>query len=279
MADHAAFLRAIIAAPDDDLPRLVFSDWLDERGEGDRAEFIRVQCELALTPEPNELTFGCLHNGPCPDECRKAHCVACRKANGDFCRSHTLRARERGLLLGHGCSCHMKHSTNYACWVTATLPDVRWQKRPTVEFRRGFISEITLSWDDWQRHASALLESCPLRRVNRGKRAERHSPHCPGAPGCLSDPTRFYGCSAQQVDDWRGDGLVRLTTPPIFAGPVIIGDGDLVTRERLLAERWPGVRFELPAGYIGPQHYANWSRGRFTSRELEQMHRGRSGRD
>jgi uncharacterized protein (TIGR02996 family) len=43
----AAFLRAIIEQPDDDLPRLVYADYLDERGDCARAEFIRVQCELA----------------------------------------------------------------------------------------------------------------------------------------------------------------------------------------------------------------------------------------
>src|SRR3954468_11511865 len=46
----AAFLRAIIAAPDDDLPRLVYADYLDERGDP-RGEFIRLQCELARLPD------------------------------------------------------------------------------------------------------------------------------------------------------------------------------------------------------------------------------------
>jgi uncharacterized protein (TIGR02996 family) len=41
------FLRAIHDRPDDDAPRLVYADWLDERGDADRAEFIRVQCALA----------------------------------------------------------------------------------------------------------------------------------------------------------------------------------------------------------------------------------------
>ena len=48
---HDAFLRAIIADPDDDLPRLVYADFLDETGDPDRAEFIRVQCRLAETEE------------------------------------------------------------------------------------------------------------------------------------------------------------------------------------------------------------------------------------
>ncbi len=49
-ADGAALRRAVCAAPDDDLPRLVYADWLDEHGDSARAEFIRVQCEQARTP-------------------------------------------------------------------------------------------------------------------------------------------------------------------------------------------------------------------------------------
>jgi uncharacterized protein (TIGR02996 family) len=45
-----AFLDAIIAEPDEDLHRLVFADWLDENGQGDRAEFIRVQIDLDRLP-------------------------------------------------------------------------------------------------------------------------------------------------------------------------------------------------------------------------------------
>jgi len=40
----APLLAAILAAPDDDLPRLVAADWLEERGFAERAELIRVQC-------------------------------------------------------------------------------------------------------------------------------------------------------------------------------------------------------------------------------------------
>jgi uncharacterized protein (TIGR02996 family) len=42
-----ALLTAILANPDDDAPRLIYADWLDENGQPERAEFIRVQCELA----------------------------------------------------------------------------------------------------------------------------------------------------------------------------------------------------------------------------------------
>lgn len=45
------FLPSIIDAPDDDAPRLVFADWLEENGDTERAEFIRIQCELARLGE------------------------------------------------------------------------------------------------------------------------------------------------------------------------------------------------------------------------------------
>jgi uncharacterized protein (TIGR02996 family) len=46
MTHDEAFLQAILDVPDDDSPRLVYADWLEEQGQMDKAEFIRVQCEL-----------------------------------------------------------------------------------------------------------------------------------------------------------------------------------------------------------------------------------------
>src|SRR6266545_4543651 len=45
-----AFLRALQDDPDD-TSRLVYADWLEEHGENERAEFIRVQCALANLSE------------------------------------------------------------------------------------------------------------------------------------------------------------------------------------------------------------------------------------
>jgi len=50
-ADDDAFLAAIRANLDDDTPRLVYADWLQEQGNEARAEFIRVECELASTDD------------------------------------------------------------------------------------------------------------------------------------------------------------------------------------------------------------------------------------
>ncbi len=53
--DDSAELRAlgaaVLAHPDDDLPRLVYADWLDESGDPDGARFVRAQIALSALPE------------------------------------------------------------------------------------------------------------------------------------------------------------------------------------------------------------------------------------
>jgi uncharacterized protein (TIGR02996 family) len=60
MNDRTALLDAIIRNPDEDAPRLIYADWLDEHapdrtpspaaGPSARAEYIRIQCQLARFP-------------------------------------------------------------------------------------------------------------------------------------------------------------------------------------------------------------------------------------
>lgn len=45
MSDRAALLAAIRQFPDEDTPRLMYADWLDEHGESEHAAFIRVMIE------------------------------------------------------------------------------------------------------------------------------------------------------------------------------------------------------------------------------------------
>src|SRR5262245_56805489 len=48
--DLASLLSACKETPDDDAPRLVLADWLEEHGDEEgraRAEFVRVQCHFA----------------------------------------------------------------------------------------------------------------------------------------------------------------------------------------------------------------------------------------
>src|SRR5712691_639088 len=50
MTDEQAFLRMIVAEPDNDGAKLVYADWLEEQGDADRAAFLRLESRLAQTP-------------------------------------------------------------------------------------------------------------------------------------------------------------------------------------------------------------------------------------
>ncbi len=50
MTDAEALFASILLEPEEDLPRLVFADWLEEHGQTEWAEFIRVQIEAETTP-------------------------------------------------------------------------------------------------------------------------------------------------------------------------------------------------------------------------------------
>jgi uncharacterized protein (TIGR02996 family) len=47
MSDRLGMIHAIHEQHDDDLPRLAYADWLEERGEVEHAEFIRIELRLS----------------------------------------------------------------------------------------------------------------------------------------------------------------------------------------------------------------------------------------
>ena len=49
LTDGQTLLKAICADPENDLPRLVYADFLEENGDPDRAAFIRLQVEFTRT--------------------------------------------------------------------------------------------------------------------------------------------------------------------------------------------------------------------------------------
>ena len=54
MSDEKALLAAIWEHPHEDTPRLMYADWLQENAQPERAEFIRLQIELARLGEWDE---------------------------------------------------------------------------------------------------------------------------------------------------------------------------------------------------------------------------------
>jgi uncharacterized protein (TIGR02996 family) len=121
------FLRAVLAAPDDDSPRLAYADWLDEHCEPDRAAFIRVQCRLARL-------------GHKPAGCENAGCP-CRE----------LAGRERELI-----------ELDRALGLTdpgRLAPDAG------LRFRRGFLEALTVTEFGWQKGMAMVCREHPLREL------------------------------------------------------------------------------------------------------------------
>jgi uncharacterized protein (TIGR02996 family) len=138
VTDHKGFLADVLAHPDLDWPRLVYADWLEEHGEGARAEFIRVQCELAGRD--------CHHARDVPPQ--------------PWCRPCALRHRERELL-----------EQSQFSWLPRCLMDVESLYADAVcSYRRGFVSEITLDCHDFMEHAAALFAAAPITEVRLSDR-------------------------------------------------------------------------------------------------------------
>lgn len=161
MAECEALLQAILADPTDDHLRLVYADALEEKGFADRAEFIRVQVELwqkfpgaALHPEsvnPRQLP-----QTPAYAERYEEYAA--------------LHRRERELLGVHGydwgrCLVELAKGDGLCVSGKAGKFYVSGAWNMEWEFCRGFVEEITLSWESWRDHADAILKAQPVRDV------------------------------------------------------------------------------------------------------------------
>lgn len=116
------FLTAISAVPDDDTPRLVFADWLDENGDPDRSAFIRAQVALSRAAEYDPGGEWGL-SGLAQD-------------------LSALHDRQAALLAAN----RTRWMTEYPAWVCHGF----------VTFRRGFVDRVTAAPVDWFRDGERL---------------------------------------------------------------------------------------------------------------------------
>ncbi|MDB5312473.1 MAG: hypothetical protein JWO38_6675 [Gemmataceae bacterium] len=144
--DWAAFLAAIVAAPDDDTPRLVAADWLDEHGDGDRAAFIRVQVDLA------RLAAAGLGASPEADRLRAKE----RAFLGAVSYFHPLWAAEACPEL-----VRVMFREDAANPLTAMHVD----GAERLGFSRGFVEVVACPAEDWLTHGAAVRGRQPVREV------------------------------------------------------------------------------------------------------------------
>jgi uncharacterized protein (TIGR02996 family) len=151
-ATGAALLADILEYPEDDTPRLIYADWLDEHGEADRAEFIRVQCGLAGFVAPATGVVTCEGKGPPTRAGSRKRCK---------CRPCALWRRQRSLLAGPRPDVY----ENEVVWFNAGDGTDAWRTTFRPRWRRGFVEAVVCRAADWLAHAAALLARHPIREV------------------------------------------------------------------------------------------------------------------
>ncbi len=156
MNDHAGFIDAICSDPEDIQARLIYADWLEERGDP-RGEFIRVQCELAACD-----------GVPCKEGC-EAYNVKMAEYRviwwcGECQRRKHLKGREFSLFeslganpfgLGHCISTvtiDPKKIATHSHWTQCLV-------------RRGFTEVIMLTIKDWLAHGPQIVRQTPVTEV------------------------------------------------------------------------------------------------------------------
>jgi uncharacterized protein (TIGR02996 family) len=118
---------AILSAPDEDWPRLVYADWLDDRGQPERAEFIRLQIEQARVWPDHCFTAA----DPCP------------------CRHCELAARVREVVAGR-----------QEGWL-----GVCWKYVSRFNFYRGFVETAAFQAAIFLTDGYRLVADHPVERI------------------------------------------------------------------------------------------------------------------
>jgi uncharacterized protein (TIGR02996 family) len=138
--DWEALLKGIVAAPDDDMPRLVAADWLEEHNEVERAEFIRLQCELSQYLQLDRKRFLLLR----------------------WRETELLNSPTAGQLWAWEACPHIVTMAFQGSGGLSGL-EIRWADR--VRFERGFPVRLVCPAEEWYHHGQLVVPRQPLREV------------------------------------------------------------------------------------------------------------------
>jgi uncharacterized protein (TIGR02996 family) len=159
---YAALLQAILDTPDDDFPRLVMADWLEENDQPERSEFIRVQVELAGLREPPRSTRT-VADGWQPEDGHPS--LAMQQAAAPY---WALKRCEMELW--------PRLFRLFDVGIVPDTPMLLYDDEPSLLIRRdrltvrvyprrGFVATIRLPLAAWLAHGEALVRAHPLERV------------------------------------------------------------------------------------------------------------------
>jgi uncharacterized protein (TIGR02996 family) len=162
------FYRSICETPGDDVPRLIFADWLEENGHAEQAEFIRLGIKLDALPWPD------MEDGEAWDRVSDAREPLTRRAESLLAahrREWTWPVAELdggGLLIG---------SFSRGFLYSLTMPGRLFVQNARAIFSVHPITRVELPNRGWQpRHRAGedyVVEFFDADLTKRGRRAER----------------------------------------------------------------------------------------------------------
>lgn len=138
MTEQAALLAEIYQWPEEDAPRMIFADWLEDNGDPERAEFIRLQLQQARGDSGEEPTT------------RGRAAVLLAKHWKQWV------APLARLISGDGYEPHMP-------WLREK-PEMALTKLLS-HFPRGFVGELSMAVDRMLNHAEEILQRTVLTRL------------------------------------------------------------------------------------------------------------------
>lgn len=207
------FLQAILANPDDDTPRLIFADWLDEYAEKEVCGRCYGEKSIGVWDDTMRV--------PC-DVCRGTGYVGGAKA--EWAEQIRCVGVSRFEVSSNGfpnslCETGREQFNKNA--VVAIIQPYSWIEK--VFIRRGFIEEIICSSVDWFNHADQITSQHPIRVVR------------------LIDIPKIEIC-------WHLAGACyqfKGREYPWIYRPQPAGLTAIDVAKRLLHEGWPAITFHL----------------------------------
>jgi uncharacterized protein (TIGR02996 family) len=152
VSEREALLAAIRQFPDEDTPRLMYADWLEEHKEHPHATLIRYQC--GLTEQVPRADYRTMFN----------RFLRCRWNNYGFTGSRSVNARERTAAVYAEIPFGGVHERLRETW-HHDPHNIQEGFTPRIVYRRGMIELVRLEWSHWLDHSKQLLAQNPVRDV------------------------------------------------------------------------------------------------------------------
>lgn len=231
-----AATQRVCARPDDDAMRLAFADAAEAAGQVERAEFVRVQCELARR--------GCYQFG-CEKVHREKYSVGKRCELADGC--DTLRRRQWELF-GLDTRQWFPGIDGWACRTIAPEVPPNWREHALAYISRGFTEHVTCPAARWLERADDVLLWHPVRRVRLTSHPDTMVLY--ELNGGESPGNVIAHHEAILNRRWPG---VAFELPAVITADWSVGTGDIIADLNAMRERIPRdpvMSFALPPNLV-----------------------------